>query len=41
MKRFIKIETSSWIEPGKKMLYEDEYGKTFVGHRFNILMAKQ
>lgn len=31
MKQFIKIKTSRWIEPGRKMLYEDECGKTFVG----------
>lgn len=31
MHRFIKVIDSRWIVPGKKMLYEDEDGTTFLG----------
>lgn len=31
MHRFIQVIDSRWIVPGKKILYEDEDGTTFLG----------
>ena len=41
MKHFIKIKDYDWV-PGsqKKMIYEDEDGKRFMGPAFNVITGE-